>query len=143
MALAITRFRDSNAIRLISFFLSFSPLAWVIGSLPASSLTPAFQCLCFQACCPRSPSSPLLLQAYILISSSSVQLQLENSQEFGWNGTSHILMAHTRASVVIGSSPIRIIWLNGSKRSCPVDLRMFPRTLVLQAERTTNDHDKK
>ena len=33
VALAITRFRDSNAIRLISFFsLSFSPLALVIGS---------------------------------------------------------------------------------------------------------------
>ena len=84
-----------------------------------------------------------LLQAYILISSSSVQLQLENSQEFGWPGTSHILMAHTRAP---GGNwqpppPIRITWVNGS--SCPVEIwRMFPRTLALQAERTTNDNDK-
>lgn len=60
-----------------------------------------------------------------------------------WNGTQLHSWLTPERQVVIGSSPIRITWLNGSKRSCPVEIwRMFPRTLVLQAERTTNDHDK-
>lgn len=94
---------------MISFFsLSFSPLARVISSPSLSLLLPelspscsfshtCFPVLMFSGLLSQDSKLTSLLQAYILISSSSVQLQLENSQEFGWPGTSHILMAHTRA----------------------------------------------